>query len=52
MPKDCSTTDLQYMISIPKESNESNYRSFNVLNVRSVPGSYSLWADGKFRLLL
>ncbi|XP_015376753.1 PREDICTED: uncharacterized protein LOC107171036 [Diuraphis noxia] len=52
MPKDCSSTDVQNMVSVPKEDNESNYRSYSVLNVRSVPGTYTLWSDGKFQLLL
>jgi len=52
MPKDCSSTDVQNMVSVPQEDNESNYRSYSVLNVRSVPGTYTLWSDGKFQLLL
>lgn len=52
MPKDCSATDVKNMVSIPKEESGSNYRSYNVLDVRPVPGTYTLWTDGKFHLLL
>ncbi|VVC32337.1 Hypothetical protein CINCED_3A005090 [Cinara cedri] len=52
MPKDCSPQDVQNMISVSKEFNQSSYRSYNVMNVRPVPGSYTLWSDGKFHLLI
>jgi len=34
------------------EDTESNYRSYSVLNVRPVPGTYTLWSDSKFHILL
>lgn len=52
MPKDCSSTEVQNMVSVPKEDSESNYRSYSVLNVRPVPGTYTLWSDSKFQILL
>uniref|UniRef100_A0A2S2N858 Nose resistant to fluoxetine protein 6 n=1 Tax=Schizaphis graminum TaxID=13262 RepID=A0A2S2N858_SCHGA len=52
MPKYCSSTDVQNMVNVPKEDSESNYRSYSVLNVRVVPGTYSLWSDSKFQILL
>ncbi|KAL4142596.1 hypothetical protein QTP88_005026 [Uroleucon formosanum] len=52
MPKDCSSTEVQNMISVPKEDSGSNYRSYSVLNVRLVPGTYTLWSDSKFQILL
>lgn len=49
---DCSSTDVQNMVNVPKEDSGSNYRSYSVLNVREVPGTYSLWSDSKFQILL
>lgn len=52
MPKDCSAMDVKNMVSIPKEDSGFNYRSYSVINVRPVPGSYTLWSDSKFYILL
>ncbi|XP_050521423.1 uncharacterized protein LOC126894428 [Daktulosphaira vitifoliae] len=52
MPKDCSPTDVQNMVNVPKEGTDQSYRHYNVVNVRPVPGTYSLWSDKKFYLLI
>ncbi|XP_050443463.1 nose resistant to fluoxetine protein 6-like [Adelges cooleyi] len=52
LPKDCSPIEVQNMVNMPKEGKESSHRSYSVIHVRPVPGSYSLWSDKKVYLLL
>ncbi len=54
LPEDCSVADVKIMLEEDAKSAvmENPKRAVKVLNVRAVPGPYSLAMDKKLHLLL